>query len=93
MKEIITIQNLLIYLIIVNLVGFAIMYIDKQKAKKAKWRIQEKTIFIITAIGGGIGTITGMHLFRHKTQKPMFKYGLPFLLVLDIALIICLIAM
>ena len=45
------------------------MYIDKQKAKRGAWRIPEKTIFIITALGGGIGTIAGMHTFRHKTQK------------------------
>lgn len=89
MKEIITTQNFWIYIIVINIVGFLIMYIDKQKAKRGSWRIPEKTIFITTAIGGGIGTIAGMYKFRHKTQKPVFKYGLPFLLILDIALIIC----
>ena len=89
MKEIITTQNFWIYIIVINIVGFLIMYIDKQKAKRGSWRIPEKTIFITTAIGGGIGTIAGMYKFRHKTQKPVFKYGLPFLLILDIALTIC----
>ena len=48
------------------------MLIDKKKAEKGKWRIQEKTIFIITALGGGIGTISGMYVFRHKTKKWQF---------------------
>lgn len=68
-KNIFTMQNIIIYLIIINIIGFLIMYIDKQKAKKGKWRIPEKTIFIITVLGGGIGTISGMYAFRHKTQK------------------------
>ena len=89
MKEIITSQNFIIYLVVINLIGYAIMFIDKHKAKKGSWRIPEKTIFIVTAIGGGIGTIVGMYQFRHKTKKPLFKFGLPFLLILDIAVIIC----
>ena len=93
MKELILSQNFIIYIIAINLIGFAIMYIDKQKAKKGKWRIPEKTLFIITAIGGGIGTIAGMYKFRHKTQKGIFKYGLPFLLILDIAVVICILTM
>lgn len=84
MKEIFTLQNAIIYLIIINIIGFAIMYIDKQKAKKGKWRIPEKTIFIVTALGGGIGTISGMYAFRHKTQKLNFTIGLPFITILEI---------
>lgn len=52
-KEIFTLQNIILYFIIINLIGFFIMYIDKQKAKKGKWRIPEKTLFIITAIRRG----------------------------------------
>ena len=89
MKELILSQNFIIYLLIINLIGFAIMFIDKEKAKRGSWRIPEKTIFMVTAIGGGIGTIAGMYKFRHKTKKAMFTYGLPFLLILDVALIIC----
>jgi len=48
------------------------MLIDKQKAKKGSWRIPEKTLFLLTLLGGGIGTITGMYLFRHKTRKLYF---------------------
>ena len=64
------------------------MYIDKQKAKKGKWRIPEKTLFIITALGGGIGTIAGMYTFKHKTQKIAFVIGLPAITIIEIAAII-----
>ena len=77
-------QNVVIYLIIINIIGFLVMYIDKQKAKKGKWRIPEKTIFIITVLGGGIGTISGMYAFRHKTQKLHFTIGLPTITILEI---------
>ena len=70
-------EMLLIYLIVVNIIGFLIMLIDKKKAEKGKWRIQEKTIFIVTLLGGGIGTISGMYIFRHKTKKLQFTVGLP----------------
>lgn len=83
-KNIFTIQNIIIYLIIINIIGFLVMYIDKQKAKKGKWRIPEKTIFIITVLGGGIGTISGMYAFRHKTQKLHFTIGLPTITILEI---------
>lgn len=83
-KNIFTMQNIIIYLIIINIIGFLVMYIDKQKAKKGKWRIPEKTIFIITVLGGGIGTISGMYTFRHKTQKLHFTIGLPAITILEI---------
>ena len=79
-----TTKNFVIYLIIINIIGFSVMYIDKQKAKKGKWRIPEKTIFIITVLGGGIGTISGMYAFRHKTQKLHFTIGLPTITILEI---------
>lgn len=86
-NEIFSIPNVLIYLLIINLIGFAVMFIDKRKAKRGSWRIPENTIFVITAIGGGIGTIAGMYKFRHKTKKKLFTIGLPFLLICDIILI------
>lgn len=82
--SIFSMRNIIIYFIIINLIGFLAMYIDKQKAKKGKWRIPEKTLFIITALGGGIGTIAGMYTFRHKTQKSIFVLGLPFITILEI---------
>ena len=71
-NNIFTIQNIIIYFIIINLIGFFIMWLDKRKAIKGSWRIPEKTLFLITALGGGIGTIAGMYVFRHKTQKLNF---------------------
>jgi uncharacterized membrane protein YsdA (DUF1294 family) len=88
LKEILTAQNFVIYIVIINIIGFLAMYIDKQKAKRGSWRIPENTLFIITAIGGGIGTIAGMYLFRHKTKKWTFKIGLPVLLILDILIVL-----
>ena len=83
-KSIFTLQNFFIYLIIINVIGFLIMFIDKRKAEKGKWRIPEKTLFIITALGGGIGTTAGMYIFRHKTQKLNFVIGFPFITILEI---------
>ena len=88
MQDVFSVQNIIIYFIVINLIGFAVMFIDKQKAKRGSWRIPENTIFIITAIGGGIGTIAGMYIFRHKTKKWTFTIGLPVLLILDILAII-----
>ena len=90
-NEIFTVQNIIIYLIVINLIGFFVMWLDKKKAIKGSWRIPEKTLFLITALGGGIGTIAGMYIFRHKTQKLGFVIGFPFITILEIILIIWLI--
>lgn len=86
--EIFTTKNIILYFIIINIIGFLIMYIDKQKAKKGRWRIPERTLFIVTALGGGIGTIAGMKVFRHKTQKVAFVIGFPLITILEIITII-----
>lgn len=86
--DIFTLKNILLYLLIINIIGFFMMWSDKRKAKKGKWRIPEQTLFIVTAIGGGIGTIAGMYTFRHKTQKLKFTIGLPALVILEIVAII-----
>lgn len=85
---VITPQMIILYVLIINLIGFCIMGIDKFKAKKGFWRTPEKTIFTITLLGGGIGTVTGMYLFRHKTKKMKFTIGLPTILISEIVLII-----
>ena len=87
-KEIFSMQNIIIYFIIINLIGFFIMWLDKRKAKKGAWRIPEKNLFIITGLGGGIGTIAGMYIFRHKTQKLGFVIGFPFITILEIITIL-----
>lgn len=76
------------YLILMNLAGFAMMGIDKRKAVKKLWRIPEYTFFVVALIGGSIGTILGMRLFHHKTRHWYFVYGLPLILLLQIALIV-----
>ena len=86
--EIFTLKNILIYLSVINLTGFLMMWSDKRRAKWGKWRIPEQTLFIVTALGGGIGTIAGMYTFRHKTKKLKFTVGLPILMILEIALVI-----
>ena len=76
------------YFAVMNLIGFAIMGIDKRKAVKKLWRIPEYTFFVVALIGGSIGTIIGMHLFHHKTRHWYFAYGLPVILLLQVALIV-----
>ncbi|MBO5057030.1 MAG: DUF1294 domain-containing protein [Lachnospiraceae bacterium] len=79
-----------VYFIALNLIGFALMGIDKYKAKKRAFRIPEATFFIVAIIGGSIGSIIGMYAFRHKTRHWYFVYGMPFILVIQIILIIVL---
>ena len=82
------IKNIVLYLIIINIIGLLIMLIDKKKAINSKWRIPEKVIFIVTILGGGIGTIAGMYTFRHKTQKLGFVIGFPLITILEIVAVI-----
>lgn len=81
---------IIIYLVIINIAGFAIMGIDKSKAKRGAWRIKEATLFIVSALGGSIGTLLGMYVFRHKTKKWYFVIGFPAILVLHIAICVIL---
>lgn len=76
----------IIYLIIVNIVAFLAMFIDKRKAKYGKWRIKEHTLFILALIGGSIGAIIGMYTFRHKIKKARFFIGFPVILIVEILL-------
>ena len=84
MIEMFTIKNIIIYLLIINLITFLAMYIDKKRAKWGKWRIKESTLFTLAFLGGGIGGIAGMHLFRHKTKKSRFIIGFPAILIVQI---------
>lgn len=82
------IKNILIYLLIINILGFLAMGIDKLKAKRGSWRIPENTLFTFTILGGGVGTILGMYIFRHKTKKKKFTVGMPVILILEVILVI-----
>ena len=78
----------LIYLLVINIVGFFAMGIDKHKAKMGNWRIPENTLFGLCVLGGGVGTIAGMYTFRHKTKKKAFTIGMPLVLILEILIFI-----
>lgn len=86
--EIFTTQNIIIYVLIINLIGFLSMFLDKRKAEKGKWRTPEKTLLTIALIGGSIGSLIGMYTFRHKTHKTRFSIGIPFILILQISIVI-----
>ena len=74
------------YLLAVNITSFFLYGIDKYKAKKGKWRISEATLLTMAAIGGSIGAWTGMRLWHHKTMHKKFKYGIPLIIIMQIAL-------
>ncbi len=78
---------LLVVLIVMNLLAFALMGIDKMKAKSGAWRIPEKTLFLVTALFGALGGTLGMKVFRHKTKHWYFKWGFPALLAVQIVLL------
>ena len=70
-----------IYLIFINILTFLTFGIDKWKARKGKWRIPEGTLIWMSVLGGSIGALLGMYLFRHKTQKRKFNLGIPAILL------------
>ena len=78
----------LFYLVAVNIAAFALMGIDKKRAINHAWRIPEKTLFLSAILGGSIGAIAGMQLFRHKTKHWYFVIGMPLILVAQLALVL-----
>ena len=83
---------LLIYLLIVNAAALLLMLTDKRKAVKKAWRIPENTLLAVAAMGGCLGALLGMHLFRHKTKHLKFSLGLPVILAVHILLLVFLIS-
>ena len=77
----------LAYLLAINVAAFLVYGIDKLKAKHAKWRISEATLLLLAAVGGSIGAWMGMKVWHHKTLHMKFRYGVPIILLLQIALI------
>ncbi|MBQ6588934.1 MAG: DUF1294 domain-containing protein [Butyrivibrio sp.] len=75
------------YLILANIIGFALMGIDKRRARKNAFRVPEATLFSVAFVGGSIGSILGMIIFRHKTKHWYFTLGMPLVLVLQILLV------
>lgn len=84
---------LLYYLLIINAAGFLLMLVDKWKAKKNRWRIRESTLLIVAALGGSIGSLAGMYLFRHKTQHLKFILGIPLILAAQCLIAVVLMAL
>ena len=79
---------ILIYLIAINVVTFFVYGIDKSKAKRSKWRISEATLLLMAVLGGSIGAWLGMKVWHHKTQHKKFKYGIPLILIAQIAVLL-----
>lgn len=77
---------LLYYFAAINIVALAAMGVDKVKAKVGAWRIPEATLFLLVVLGGSVGGILGMQLFRHKTQHKTFTIGFPAILICQLAL-------
>lgn len=74
------------YLLAINIASFFLYGIDKYKAKKGKWRISEATLLLMAVVGGSIGAWAGMRLWHHKTMHKKFKYGIPVIIILQVAL-------
>ena len=80
-------EEIICYLLAVNIATFLLYGIDKYKAKKSKWRISEATLLTMAAIGGSIGAWAGMRLWHHKTMHKKFKYGIPLIIIMQVALV------
>ena len=74
------------YLLAINIASFFLYGIDKYKAKKGRWRISEATLLLMAVIGGSIGAWVGMRIWHHKTMHKKFKYGIPIIIILQVAL-------
>lgn len=79
---------IIIYIVLVNIVAFLMYGVDKWNAKRNQWRIPEKTLLGIAAVGGSIGAYVGMQFFHHKTKKSKFYIGVPFIFLVQIAILI-----
>lgn len=79
-------KYLLVYLLIINAVGFLLMLVDKYKARKNLWRIPEATLMTVAALGGSVGSLVGMYTVRHKTKHLKFTIGIPVILAVQIVL-------
>jgi uncharacterized membrane protein YsdA (DUF1294 family) len=77
-------KYVLLYLLIINAVGFLLMLVDKYKAKKKLWRIPEATLMGVAAMGGSIGSLIGMYAVRHKTKHLKFTIGIPLILAVQV---------
>ena len=84
---------LLYYLLRINAAGFLLMLVDKWKAKKNRWRVRESTLLLVAALGGSVGSLAGMYLFRHKTQHLKFTLGIPLILAAQCFVVVLVMAL
>lgn len=77
---------MILYLVVINIVTFFVYGLDKWKARRAKWRIREAALLTLAVLGGSVGAWLGMNVWRHKTKHAKFKYGIPIILILQIAI-------
>jgi len=73
----------IIYLFAINALGLLLMLVDKKKSQKNRWRIPERTLFLTAVLGGSLGCLMGMYLFRHKTKHMSFTLGMPAILAVQ----------
>ncbi len=83
-------KPLFVYLLSINALSFALMLIDKRKARKKQWRIPEKTLFTVALLGGSLGCLGGMYAVRHKTNHVIFALGVPILLAVQVIVLVML---
>ena len=88
MQELSAIHIAIAYLVIINVVTFFMYGIDKWKAKHSKWRVSEATLLMLAVLGGSIGAWLGMKVWHHKTLHKKFRYGIPIIILLHIALLV-----
>ena len=79
---------ILIYIVAVNIIAFAVYGADKYFAKKRMWRVPESTLMLLATLGGSVGALCGMYVFRHKTQHKLFTVGVPLIMTLQIVLVV-----
>ena len=73
-----------LFLVFMNILGFVLMFSDKQRARRGDWRIRERTLFLAALFGGSLGSLLGMRLFHHKTKHWYFVWGMPLILFLQL---------
>ena len=81
------IKILIIYLIVTNVVTFFMYGVDKWKAKRSRWRISEAALLVLAALGGSVGAWLGMKVWHHKTMHKKFRYGIPLIFILQVAIV------
>lgn len=80
-------KGIIIYVIIMSIISFCQMGMDKNRARKQRWRITERTLFLTAGIGGSFGSLLGMYVFHHKTKHMRFVLGIPALMLIHILLL------